>query len=77
MIKKIGLGIFILSFALFISAITFGKFQLTKESVEQSIPKRAYLILQTNTFKQIEGTIYGNQFSFVSQIKPMAAEANE
>ncbi|MEN8794071.1 MAG: 4Fe-4S dicluster domain-containing protein [Flavobacteriales bacterium] len=75
--KKIGLGIFILAFGFFISAITFGKFELSKESVQKAIPKQADFITQTEVFKLNESKTFGSQFSFVDIITPMADEANQ
>ncbi len=75
--KKIGLGIFILAFGFFISAITFGKFELSKESVQKAIPKQADFITQTEVFKLNESKTFSNQFSFVDIITPMADEANQ
>lgn len=75
--KKIGLGIFILAFGFFISAITFGKFELSKESVQKVIPKQADFITQTEVFKLNESKTFGSQFSFVDIITPMADEANQ
>ena len=66
--KKIGLGIFILAFGFFISAITFGKFELSKESVQKAIPKQADFITQTEVFKLNESKTFGSQFSFVDII---------
>ena len=75
--KKIGLGIFILAFGFFISAITFGKFELSKESVQKAIPKQADFITQTEVFKLNESKTFGSQFSFVDIITPMADEADQ
>lgn len=75
--KKIGLGIFILAFGFFISAITFGKFQFNKEVIEATLPKRADYVLKTKTYQQNEGKVFGSQFPFVHQINEIAKESNE
>lgn len=75
--KKIGLGIFILAFGFFISAITFGKFQFSKEVIEATLPNRAGYVLKTKAYQQHEGKIFSSQFPFVNQINEIAKESNE
>lgn len=75
--KKIGLGIFILAFVFFISAITFGKFQFSKEVIEATLPNRAGYVLKTKAYQQHEGKIFSSQFPFVNQINEIAKESNE
>ncbi len=75
--KKIGLGIFILAFLFFIALLSMGKYVVSKEIIEKSIPNKAELILKTSSFQQNENSIFFNQFAFVEQLKLMLNQANE
>ena len=75
--KKIGLGIFILAFLLFIALLSMGKYVVSKETIEKSVPNKAQLILQSNSFQQNDGKEFTNQYLFVEQIKLMLNQANE
>ena len=75
--KKIGLGIFILAFLLFIALLSMGKYVVSKETIEKSVPNKAQLILQSNSFQQNDGKEFTNQYLFVEQIKLMLNQSNE
>jgi len=75
--KKIGLGIFILAFLLFIALLSMGKYVVSKETIEKSVPNKAQLILQSNSFRYNDGKEFTNQYLFVEQIKLMLNQSNE
>ena len=75
--RKIGLGIFIVAFGLFITLLSMGKYEISEKTIESSLPNKAYLILKTNSFEQNAGKEFSNQFLFVEQVKLMLNEANE
>ena len=74
--KKIGLAIFIISFTFFVLLLSLGEYKLTKASLKEGAPKQYETAVQTQAFSKIEGKIYRNQFSFVSEIKKVLRESN-
>ncbi len=74
--KKIGLALFILSFGFFIVLLSLGKYELTSEILKESISEKSEFALKTNTFKEIGGKQFSNQFTFVSELKSMLNESN-
>ena len=74
--KKIGLALFILSFGFFIVLLSLGKYELTPEILQESISEKSEFALKTNTFKEIGGKQFSNQFTFVSELKSMLNESN-
>jgi len=75
--KKIGLAIFIISFGFFIVLLSFGNYELTPESLSESVKGKYQFAKKTDVFKDISNKPYSNQFSFVAELKKMLNQSNE
>jgi ferredoxin-type protein NapH len=74
--KKIGLIVFVTAFLFFVLSLSMGKYIVSKDSVMKSLPNKAGLLFSTKGFDKIQGTEFGNQFVFVSELKKLLRESN-
>ncbi len=75
--KKLGLGIFIITFGFFIVLLSLGEYKVSKEIILESSPKQASYVLQTKSFEENEEKPFRNQFTFVSEMQHILEETNE
>ena len=74
-IHKIGLAIFIIGFFTFLSLFFLGKYQLDKNDLREAVGEQSFPVVDRNA-QNIYGKKYGDQFSFVSDIKSVLKQAN-
>lgn len=76
-IQKIGLGIFLLCFAVFLSLLGLGKYQLTEKSFKASVTDSVHQAALQNNVAPMFGKTYDSNFSFIADYKAAVDETNQ
>ena len=76
MIQKIGLGIFIIAFGLFIGSLWMGNFQLNMTALEESVGNEVQYKYISKYATELEGKPFDNNFAFVAALDNVLMNAN-
>ncbi len=76
-IQKIGLGIFLLCFAVFLSLLGLGKYQLTEKSFNSSVTDSTHQAALKENLSPMFGKTYTSNISFISDYKAAVNKTNK
>jgi len=75
LIRRAGLGLFLLGFTMFVVTLTLSQFRLTTSILEQTVKKEHLAVVQQATAPMV-GKLYSSQFSFISDFKTAINQLN-
>ncbi|GAB3334181.1 hypothetical protein GCM10027429_15120 [Marivirga atlantica] len=75
-VHKLGLIIFIIGFALFLSMFFLGEYELKEDQLIENIGKDKYELIQ-EPIQTVLSTTYNSQFTFISELKNAFSAAND
>ncbi|MFZ6052309.1 4Fe-4S binding protein [Halocola ammonii] len=78
-IQSVGIGLFLLSFFVFISVLFIGGYRLDESVLKSSLSQEKYTsVIETNAdaWNEMKGERYSNQFTFVSDLSNLLEETN-
>ena len=76
MIQKIGLGIFIIAFGLFIGSLWMGNFELNMQALEESVGNEFQYKHISKHAAELEGKRFDNNFAFIAALDGVLMNAN-